>query len=64
LKLKLKNRKKEDVVIEVEKYAGNFWEVQESSVKFEKKDAQTLLFKVPVKADSEYPLKLRLRYNY
>jgi hypothetical protein len=62
--IKLKNRKKEDVVVEVEKYAGYFWEVMSSSEKYEKKDAQTVTFKVPVKADGENTLKMRFRYNY
>jgi hypothetical protein len=62
--IKIKNRKKEDITVEVEKYAGYFWEVLESSLKYEKKDAQNLLFKVPVKADGETTLKLRLRYNF
>jgi hypothetical protein len=62
--IKLKNRKKEDVVVEVEKYAGFFWEVMNSSINYEKVDAQNLLFKVPVKADGETTLKFRLRYNY
>jgi hypothetical protein len=62
--IKIKNRKKEDITVEVEKHAGLFWEVIDTSVKHEKKDAQTLVFQVPVKADSENILKLRLRYNY
>jgi hypothetical protein len=62
--IKIKNRKKEDIVVEVEKNVGLLWEVLNSSEKYEKKDARTLLFKVPVKADGENTLKLRLRYNY
>jgi hypothetical protein len=62
--IKIKNRKKEDVTVEVEKNVGYFWEVMNSSINYDKKDAQTLIFKVPVKADGENTLKLRLRYNY
>jgi len=62
--IKIKNRKKEDVVVEVEKYVGYFWEVLRTSIQQEKKDATTLIFKVPVKADGENTLKLRLRYTY
>ena len=62
--IKIKNRKKEDIVVEVEKYVGYLWEVMSSSLSYEKKDATTLTFKVPVKADGENTLKLRLRYNY
>jgi len=62
--IKIKNRKKEDVVVEVEKFVGYFWEILSSSINSEKKDASTLIFKVPVKADSETVLQLRLRYTY
>ena len=60
----LKNRKKEDVVVEVEKNIGNFWEVLNSTHTYEKKDASSLRFKVPVGKDSETKLKFRIRYNY
>jgi len=60
----LKNRKKEDIVVEVEKNIGNFWEVLNSTHAYEKKDASSLRFKVPVGKDNETKLKFRIRYNY
>ena len=60
----LKNRKKEDVVIEVERHLGLNWNVLNSSVKYEKKDAQNIIFKVPVKKDDTTVLKFKIRYSY
>lgn len=60
----LKNRKKEDVVVEVEKNIGNFWEVLNSTHTYEKKDASSIGFKIPVGKDNETKLKFRIRYNY
>ena len=62
--VKLTNRKSEDVVIEVERNLGLNWEVVDSSIDFEKKDARTILFKVPVKSDSEFTFDYTIRYNY
>ena len=59
-----KNRKKEDIVVEVERNLGFYWEVLSSSVSYDKKDSQNIIFKVPVKADSETVLKFKIRYTY
>ena len=60
----LKNRKKEDVVIEVERYLGLNWTILNSSINYEKKDAQNVIFKVPVKKDDTTVLKFKVRYSY
>ena len=60
----LKNRKSEDVEIEVERQLGYNWEILESSHKYDKKDAQTLLFKVNVKKGEEEEVRFRVRYAY
>lgn len=60
----LKNRKKEDVVVEVERYVGLNWEIMKSSVDYEKKNAQTILFKVPVPKGKEVNLTFTVRHNY
>ena len=56
------NRKKEDIVIDVERMMGLNWEILSSSLKYEKKDSQRILFKVPVKADAKTVLKYKVRY--
>lgn len=60
----IKNRKDEDIVVDVERYLGLYWELRNFSINFEKLNAQTVLFKVPVKAGKETVLKYTVRYNY
>lgn len=62
--LTFKNRKKEDITIEVERYLGNYWEVLSSSLDYKKKDSQNIVFQVPVKSDSETVLKFKIKYTY
>ncbi|MCX6150065.1 MAG: hypothetical protein NTX22_06045 [Ignavibacteriales bacterium] len=62
--IKLKNRKKEDIVVEVERYLGFYWEILNSSLEYQKKDSQNIVFKVPVKKNDETVLKFKVRYNY
>ncbi len=59
-----KNRKEEEVVIEVERNLGTNWEILKSSIDYKKKDAFRVTFDVPVKADSETKLTFRVRYRY
>jgi hypothetical protein len=59
-----KNRKEEDVVIEVERNLGTNWEILSSSQSYKKKDAFRITFNVPVKADGETKLKFKVRYRY
>jgi hypothetical protein len=59
-----KNRKKEDIEIEVERNLGTNWQILKSSLDYKKKDAFRIIFNVPVKADSETKLTFRVRYRY
>ena len=59
-----KNRKKENINIEVERNLGTNWEILKSSIDYKKKDAFTINFNVPVNADSETKLTFRVRYRY
>jgi hypothetical protein len=59
-----KNRKKENIEIEVERNLGTNWEILKSSLNYKKKDAFRITFNVPVKADSETKLTFRVRYRY
>jgi hypothetical protein len=58
------NRKKEDIIVNVERSMGRNWEMLKSSIKYEKLNSSNILFKVPVKADSKTVLKYRVRYLY
>ena len=59
-----KNRKKVNVVIEVERNLGTNWDILKTSIDYKKKDAFRVIFNVPVKADSETKLIFRVRYRY
>ncbi len=60
--VKIKNRKKEDVVVEVEKRLGYNWEILNSSIGYKKKNASTITFQVPVKENDETVLRFKVRY--
>lgn len=62
--IKLRNRKNEDVTVDVERLLGLNWEILSSSIEYQKKDAQTVTFRVPVKKNEETVLKFRVRYAY
>ena len=62
--VKFKNRKKEDIKVEVERFLGLNWEILNSSLSYKKKDTQNVIFNVPVPKDSETVLKFRVRYRY
>ncbi len=53
IRFKLRNHKDEDVVIDVPEYIDGNWSIPSSTMKYEKKDANTIIFHVPVKAQSE-----------
>jgi len=60
----IKNRKKEEVVVEVKKQLYSSWEIINTNIDYEKIDAFTVIFKVPVKADEEKELRYTVRYKY
>lgn len=60
--IKIRNRKKEDITVEVQRFLGLNWEILSSSISYEKKDAQNIIFQVPVKKDSETVLSFKVRY--
>ncbi len=60
--IKIKNRKKEDVVVEVERRLGYNWEILNSSISYKKKNATTVTFQVPVKDNDTTVLRFKVRY--
>jgi len=62
--IKIKNRKNDDIVVEVDRNLGNNWEIKSSNISYSKENSQQVSFKVPVKANSENLLKYIVRYNY
>ncbi len=59
--IELRNRKDEDVTINVVKSLGNFWKIIKKTHSFEKKSANKVQFQVPVKAGEEVKLEFTVR---
>ena len=60
----IKNKKNENIVVDVERNLGANWTILNSSLDYEKINSQNILFKVPVKAEGETELKYKVRYSY
>lgn len=63
-KITFKNRKDEAVTIEAERYFGYNWQVVNASHNFEKKNATTAVFRVPVPKGREADLIFTVRNSY
>ncbi|MBK7093272.1 MAG: DUF4139 domain-containing protein [bacterium] len=63
VEVKLRNRKEENVTINVRYRLYGDWQVVESNFEYVKKTAQQLEFTVPAKSDQEAVLKYRIRYG-
>jgi len=63
-KITIKNRKDEKIVVDVERNLGLYWEIVNTSIDYEKKNSQTILYKLPVKKDSEAVITFTVRYTY
>lgn len=59
----IKNKKDENIVVDVERALGLNWKILSSTLDFEKLNSQNILFKVPVKADGKTVLKYKVRYS-
>ncbi len=60
----LRNHKEQDIVVDVVEPMPSDWRVLTSSMAFEKRDAHTAVFSVPVKADGEAVVTYRVRVRY
>ncbi|MFQ6007383.1 MAG: DUF4139 domain-containing protein [Candidatus Zixiibacteriota bacterium] len=61
--IELRNRKEQAVTIEIEKKLYGFWEVVDSNFPYTKKDATTVLFKIPVGAGETVVVKFKVRFT-
>lgn len=64
VEIKLRNHKVDDVTIKVVERYGNYWEILETTNEYEKKNASTIEFLIPVKADGETVLTYTVRTWY
>ena len=60
----IRNHKETAIVLDVVEPMSSDWEILESSHEFEKRDAQTAVFALPVEADGEVVLTYRVRVRY
>ena len=62
--IEIRNHKTEPVTVEVIKSLWGFWEITDSSLEFEKKNANQVIFYPQVPADSSTTIKLTVRYTH
>jgi len=62
--IKLRNHKKEDIEVLVTEHLWGDWEIRESSHAYNKKDARTIEFVIPVKKDAETVVKYTVLYRW
>jgi hypothetical protein len=62
--IKIKNRKSEDINVDVEKMLGQNWEILAESMKSSKLNSTTIQYNVPVKKNSETILDLKVRFTW
>lgn len=64
--IKVRNRKAEPVTVRVVEHLFRWtnWRIVQQSDQFTKKDAQTIEFSVPLKADEERTVTYRVRYDW
>jgi hypothetical protein len=60
----LRNRKKEQVTVTAVEFLPGIWEITKSSHKYERKDANTVEFTVPVPANGETTIRYTVRFTY
>lgn len=62
--IKLRNHKEEDIGVFVMEHLWGDWEIRESSHVYNKKDANTVEFLIPVKKDTEATVKYTVLYRF
>jgi hypothetical protein len=62
--IKIKNRKSEDISVDVEKVLGQSWEILSESIKSSKLNSSTIQYNVPVRKNSETIIDLKIRFGW
>jgi len=62
--ISVRNRKDADIAVRIEENAGGEWEIREASHKYEKVDAVTFTFDVPVPRGQEAIVRYRIRSSW
>lgn len=61
--IEIRNHKSDDIMVEVEKKLYGIWELLETSLEYEKKDANTIIFHLPVLSDGKAKINYRVRFQ-
>jgi hypothetical protein len=64
IEVNIRNRKKENIVLDYKTGSGHDCDILEANYDFEKINAYNFLFRLPVEADSETKLKYTIRFSY
>ncbi|MFI5202036.1 MAG: DUF4139 domain-containing protein [Candidatus Kapaibacterium sp.] len=64
VEITLKNHKDEDVTIDAQENLGENWEITEHSMDYEKQNASTIVFHVPVKANGETKVTYTVQHHW
>jgi len=62
--IEVRNRKKEDISVKVIKSLYGDWDILSTNIEYTKKDAGTVEFVLPVKANSKTELNFKVRFNH
>lgn len=62
--IKIKNRKKDDIVVEVIRSLWGDWQILQNNFDYSKENANTVIFKIPIKSLSESELKFKVRNKF
>ncbi|HEX5317186.1 MAG TPA: DUF4139 domain-containing protein, partial [Candidatus Kapabacteria bacterium] len=64
VEITLKNHKEEDVTIDAVENLGENWEITDHSMDYEKRNASTIVFHVPVKANGEQKVTYTVQHHW
>ena len=64
VEIKLRNHKKDDVIIIVKKKIYGDWTIRDNNYQYTKEDANTAVFSIPVKADGESVVNMTIRTSH
>ena len=64
IEITLKNHKDQDVTIDAVENLGTGWEIMKSSMSYDKKNANTVVFHVPVKARGEQTITYTVQHHW
>ena len=64
MEIVLKNRKSERAAVIATESLPGVWEITVSSLKYERKDANTIEFNAPVPANGETAIRYTVRFTY